>query len=271
MRSLVALMLCFLGLLWLCLLLNFLCSHNIAIVDGAWLDQCLDEWAYVPEGPYRLTVGQAAPAPAAAQPAANADAGALSSAPHQRQQQELQGFEQLHHPALGRVRSQTLLSSTPASGADPSDMNTIPATLENPSSLRPAGVPYSPASTAAQPARGAAVSQAVSGVALGAIAEGAEEGEAAAGTGADVNAGADADIADGAGDEGAGADADADADAMSADVTEEPADLTEEPDDQDPAAAAGEPEVSLLTQHMLCVHARSSSSDTVPGLGCWRW
>jgi hypothetical protein len=50
---------------------------------------------------------------------------------------------------------------------------------------------------------------------------------------------------------------------LSADVTEEPADLTEEPEDYDPAAAANQPKVSLLTQPMLCAHGRSRISGSL--------
>lgn len=148
-------------------------------MDASWLDQCLERWEYVPEGPYKLTVqtgaaqsgaqsaaatAQPAAAGAAPQPplAAEAATGALSSAPQQQQGQEGQDLQpaQQQHPAVAQVRSQTqtLPTSTPASAGDPLDINTFPATLENLSSLRPAGMPRSPLSTAAQPAQQAAAS-----------------------------------------------------------------------------------------------------------------
>jgi hypothetical protein len=34
-----------------------LCSCNIAVVDTFWLDECLEAWDYVPEGPFLLTLG----------------------------------------------------------------------------------------------------------------------------------------------------------------------------------------------------------------------
>lgn len=225
-------------------------------MSGAWLDQCLEEWQFVPEEPYKLTAHLQQESPAAP-----ADMGEEEEEPPASKAAAVQPptAQRLGH---AQGHPQQRLSQKTASMADAS----IPDTLENLCSLQPSDVRRSPppAAAAAAPATGAepAVTSPAPPTQPQVEQQGAALSNGAAAAAAQQHAAGDAAAA--ADDAGAGATTD-DVDAMSQDLTADP---TQEPEDVEADAAGGEAEVRVALmcwldrERLPCPCSSSDSSST---------